>query len=122
MSFDAAPPESNAIIASVDWVRIMLTGNLASTLAVIAVACIGLVLLSGRIPSRRGFEVLFGCFIIFGATSIAHGLVQVLQNADRHELTRSHSATIALEPSTIRSPSPVTEFDPYARAALPPRR
>ncbi len=54
-----------------------LLGNLATTAAVIAVAVVGFLMLTGRIEWRRGLTVVVGCFIIFGAAAIVAGIRQV---------------------------------------------
>jgi hypothetical protein len=50
-------------------------------LAVIAVASVGFLMLSGRVDWRRGAQTILGCFIVFGASSIAVGLMGVAQSA-----------------------------------------
>lgn len=51
-----------------------LLGNLATTAAVIAVAIVGLMMLTGRIEWRRGVTVIVGAFIVFGAAAIVAGI------------------------------------------------
>lgn len=46
---------------------------MATSIAVIAVASIGLLMLSGRVRMRRGATVILGCFILFGVATIAQG-------------------------------------------------
>jgi type IV secretion system protein VirB2 len=41
---------------------------------VIAIACVGFLMLSGRINWRHGAVVILGCFIMFGAASIVAGI------------------------------------------------
>ena len=68
------PAGSSPIIAALDWVQGTLLGNLATTAAVIAVAAVGFLMLTGRIDWRRGLTVVLGCFILFGAVSIVAGI------------------------------------------------
>ncbi|MGZ6015925.1 MAG: TrbC/VirB2 family protein [Phenylobacterium sp.] len=68
------PAGSSPIIAALDWVQGTLLGNLATTAAVIAVAAVGFLMLTGRIDWRRGLTVVIGCFILFGAVSIVAGI------------------------------------------------
>ena len=42
--------------------------------AIVAVAIIGLLMLTGRMNWRYGATVILGCFILFGATSIVAGI------------------------------------------------
>lgn len=70
----ADPAGSSPLIAALDWVQGTLLGNLATTAAVIAVAAVGFLMLTGRIDWRRGLTVVIGAFIIFGAVSIVAGI------------------------------------------------
>jgi type IV secretion system protein VirB2 len=51
-----------------------LLGEVASGVAVIAVAVVGFLMLTGRINWRYGATVIFGCFILFGAATIVGGI------------------------------------------------
>lgn len=68
------PAGSSPLLASLDWVKNTLLGNLATTAAVIAVAIIGYLMLTGRFEWRRGLVVLVGIFVIFGAVTIVAGI------------------------------------------------
>ena len=68
------PEGSSPLIAALQWIEGTLLGNLATTAAVIAVAMVGFLMLTGRIEWRRGLTVVIGCFIIFGATAIVAGI------------------------------------------------
>ncbi len=70
----ADPAGSSPLIAALSWVQGTLLGNLATTAAVIAVAVVGFMMLTGRIEWRRGLTVVVGCFVIFGAVSIVEGI------------------------------------------------
>jgi type IV secretion system protein VirB2 len=71
------PAGSSPINGALEWVQGTLLGNLATTAAVIAVAVVGFLMLTGRIEWRRGLTVVVGCFIIFGAAAIVAGIRQV---------------------------------------------
>lgn len=75
------PAGSSPILAALDWVQGTLLGNLATTAAVIAVAAVGFLMLTGRIDWRRGLTVVVGCFIIFGAVAIVAGIRAVAAGA-----------------------------------------
>ena len=75
------PAGSSPIVAALQWVQGTLLGNLATTAAVIAVAVVGFLMLTGRIEWRRGLTVVIGCFIIFGAVSIVAGIRAVAGGA-----------------------------------------
>lgn len=68
------PAGSSPILAALEWVQGTLLGNLATTAAVIAVAVVGFMMLTGRIEWRRGLTVVIGCFVIFGAAAIVAGI------------------------------------------------
>jgi type IV secretion system protein VirB2 len=51
-----------------------LLGTVATVVAVIAVAVVGFMMLTGRMNWRYGATVILGCFILFGATSIVAGI------------------------------------------------
>src|SRR5436189_6452478 len=68
------PAGSSPLIAALNWVQGTLLGNLATTAAVIAVAAVGFLMLTGRIDWRRGLTVVIGAFIVFGAVSIVAGI------------------------------------------------
>jgi type IV secretion system protein VirB2 len=68
------PAGSGPIVAAVDWLQGTLLGNVATAVAVIAVAAVGFMMLTGRINWRYGATVVIGLFIIFGAASIVSGI------------------------------------------------
>jgi type IV secretory pathway VirB2 component (pilin) len=68
------PQGSGVIVGAVQWLQGTLLGTVATVLAVIAVAVVGMLMLSGRINWRHGTVVILGCFILFGATGIVVGI------------------------------------------------
>lgn len=70
----ADPAGSGPIVDAVYWLQGTLLGTIATTVAVIAVASVGLLMLTGRINWRHGAIVILGCFILFGAASIVGGI------------------------------------------------
>lgn len=70
----ADPAGSGAIVNAVTWLQGTLLGTVATIAAVIAVACVGFMMLAGRINWRHGAVVILGCFILFGAASIVGGI------------------------------------------------
>lgn len=74
-SYSAADPEgSGAIVSAVRWLQGTLLGTVATVVAVIAIASVGFLMLTGRINWRYGATVILGCFILFGAASIVAGI------------------------------------------------
>ena len=70
----ADPAGSGAIVDAVNWLQGTLLGTVATVVAVIAVAAVGFMMLTGRINWRHGAAVILGCFILFGAASIVAGI------------------------------------------------
>jgi type IV secretion system protein VirB2 len=73
------PAGSGPILAALQWIEGTLMGNVATTAAVIAVAVVGLMMLTGRIDWRRGLVVVLGAFIVFGAAAIVEGMRSIVQ-------------------------------------------
>lgn len=68
------PQGSGPIVNALGWMQGTLLGNVATTAAVIAVAVVGLMMLTGRMNWRFGATVIVGCFVLFGATAIVSGI------------------------------------------------
>lgn len=68
------PEGSGVLVGAVRWVQGTLLGTFATVVAVIAVAVVGFMMLTGRINWRYGATVILGCFILFGAASIVAGI------------------------------------------------
>jgi type IV secretion system protein VirB2 len=68
------PAGSGPIVAALSWLQGTLLGNVATTVAVIAVAMVGFMMLTGRMNWRFGATVIVGCFILFGASAIVSGI------------------------------------------------
>lgn len=70
----ADPSGSGVLVSAVNWLQGTLMGTVATVVAVIAVASVGFMMLTGRINWRHGATVILGCFILFGAASIVAGI------------------------------------------------
>jgi len=100
--------------SAIDWITGTLIGNLALTLCELAVAYVGLLMLTGRLAVRAGLRVVLGCFILLGAPLIASAFVgfgQVQSNTPLPVPT-----TLASEDQ--RPELPPSDHDPYAGASL----
>ncbi|MEQ6334401.1 TrbC/VirB2 family protein [Sphingobium sp. MK2] len=73
------PAGSGAIVGAVGWLQDTLLGTVATTVAVISVAFVGLMMLTGRMNWRHGVSVILGCFILFGAATIVAGIQSTAQ-------------------------------------------
>ena len=102
----------SALADAIGWINGVLLGNLAVSLCVLAVALIGLLMLSGRVPVRQGMRVVLGCFILLGAPVIAAGLSGVWQRASP---ATPEPVAVTQQP---RSDLPPADYDPYAGASL----
>lgn len=107
------PSATQPIAGAIHWILAMLSGSIATSLCVIAIACLGLLMLNGRRPVRMGARVALGCFILLGAPVIAEGFMslgQVATMAPNPEIT----------PAAIVPPRdlPPANYDPYSGASL----
>lgn len=68
------PKGAGPIVAALSWMQGTLMGNVATTVAVMAVAAVGFLMLTGRMNWRFGATVVLGCFILFGAGAIVSGI------------------------------------------------
>lgn len=71
------PAGSGALLGAVSWLQGTLLGNVATAVAVIAVAAVGFMMLTGRVNWRYGATVVVGLFVLFGAGSIVGGIRSV---------------------------------------------
>jgi len=68
------PAGSGPIVSALTWLQQTLLGQVATTVAVIAVAMVGFMMLTGRLNWRFGATVIMGCFILFGSAAIVAGI------------------------------------------------
>ncbi|MXP10332.1 type VI secretion protein [Altererythrobacter halimionae] len=73
-AFAQDPAGSGPIVGALSWMQGTLLGTVATTVAVIAVAAVGFMMLTGRMNWRFGATVILGTFILFGAASIVGGI------------------------------------------------
>ena len=115
MSPPLSTGQSGALVTAVEWVAGLLTGSLGESIAVLAIAALGFALLQGRVPVRRAATVVLGCFILFGARTVAAGLMGLGGGSPGGALAPAAAPAIVAAPH-IPPPSP---FDPYAGASVP---
>lgn len=70
----ADPQGSGPIVSALQWLQGTLMGNVATAVAVMAVAAVGFMMLTGRLNWRFGATVIIGCFVLFGAGAIVSGI------------------------------------------------
>ena len=114
----ADPPGSSVLLPAVAWLEGTLLGSVATTAAILAIAAIGVMMLTGRIAVRPALATILGCFILFGASTIAAGIRS--SGADR-PAAYDEPPQVLREPA---SPPPQTASsrasDPHAGASVPP--
>jgi type IV secretory pathway VirB2 component (pilin) len=115
------PLGSSPLVAAVSWLEHTLLGTIATTVAVIAVAWVGVMMLSGRVNLRHGVTVILGCFLLFGASSIAAGIQATTMSAGG-PINDSVQVSLAPAPPVALPPAPDPNYDPYAGASVPRRR
>jgi len=111
----ADPAGSSVIAAALWWLQATLLGTVATTVAIVAVASVGLMMLGGRIDVRHGLTVIAGSFILFGASSIVAGIQASLGGA---EIAADSYSLPPPPPAPLPAPPPAGG-DPYAGASLP---
>jgi type IV secretory pathway VirB2 component (pilin) len=75
------PQGSGPIVSALMWLQGTLLGNVATAVAVIAVAMVGFMMLTGRMNWRFGATVIIGCFILFGSAAIVSGIQSTAASA-----------------------------------------
>jgi len=121
--------EASTLINAATWIQDMLQGPLATALAVIAIAGVGMLMLYGQSNWRLGARTIVGCFILFGAPAIAAGMMSAADYRGRHTDTTESSVFTSPElPPSLPGPQsicwncgpvqPTQPADPYAGAAI----
>lgn len=77
----ADPAGSGPIVGALQWVQGTLLGTVATVVAVVAIATVGFMMLTGRLNWRYGATVIMGCFVLFGAAGIAAGIQSTAASA-----------------------------------------
>ncbi len=103
------------------WLQSALLGTVATTIAIVAVAALGFAMLTGRTDWRRGAITILGCFILFGAGTIAAGIRSAgSSTGEPIEPSVTPYVVPALTPPPASlQPLPHNGDDPYAGAAVP---
>ena len=112
------PPAQSVLTRAVLWTEELAFGSLATVVAILAVAIVGFMLLTGRLDLRRGATVILGCFILFGARGIS--LAFQADRADPSAVMSAAMSTGPVPPTVVLPPqAPTRTYDPYAGAATP---
>lgn len=110
MSINA--PSESALVAATNWIAGLLTGSLATSFAVLAIAGVGFGLLAGRVAVRRAVQVVLGMFILFGAPTLVRELTGAARGG---AVAAAQPGEVSPPPAPTAPPSP----NPYAGASVP---
>jgi type IV secretory pathway VirB2 component (pilin) len=107
------------MVESARWIEGVILGEIALGVCIIAVAFIGGLMLTGRLPLREGMRVVVGCFVLLGAPVIAGGFATGASNS----LSQLESTSVDEKPAgrALRD-LPPANYDPYSGATLETKR
>jgi hypothetical protein len=105
----------------ISWLVGLFLGSLASGIAIIAVASIGISMFTGRIPLRRALRLVLGCFVLFGALTMSRGIIGTIIGAEDGGDTAGNVSPGPFPPPSAPAQAGSRLNDPYAGASLPPR-
>jgi type IV secretion system protein VirB2 len=74
-------PATSVFTAAGQWVTGTLLGSVAVSLCVIAIAFVGLRMMTGHLAARDGLRVVLACFVLLGASTIAAGVRRAADEA-----------------------------------------
>ena len=109
------PEGAHPLVVGVQWLQAAMLGTVATVIAVIAVAGVGALMLTGRLDWRRGATIVLGCFVLFGSARIAIGITGAPNGTNVEYTSPSPNETPVVKRVPVQPSSP--GFDPYAGAA-----
>lgn len=107
--------QDGGLAGAAHWVADVMTGTVATIVATLAVAALGLAMLQGRLSVRDAARAVLGCFILFGAPYMARSLAGMAPSADIPAVVYSAPTP----PPPVVPPTPQADRDPYAGASVP---
>jgi type IV secretory pathway VirB2 component (pilin) len=107
-------PSAPVLASATDWASGTLFGGLAAGLCVLAVAFVGVLLMTGRLAIRDGIRTVVGCFVLLGAPVLAGGLLEAAGAA----VPAAGPGVPVIEAAAPPAPLPPADYDPYAGASL----
>jgi len=102
------------MVVSARWIEGVMVGEIALGVCIIAVAFIGALMLTGRLPLREGARVVVGCFVLLGASVTTAELV----GSEGTVISAPISPPLPEPTEHPRPDMPPVHFDPYAGASL----
>ena len=106
--------DDSALVAATNWIAGVLTGTVATSFAVLAIAGVGFGMLTGRVGVRRAVQVVVGCFILFGAPVMVRELADAVRGDSAAAPVAASGPPLSPPPAPRQPPS----VDPYAGAAV----
>jgi type IV secretion system protein VirB2 len=104
-----------SLVAASRWLTDLLAGQIATTVAVLAVAFVGVRMLTGRLSVKAALRVVVGCFVLFGSSVLVKGLILAARDAGTPMAPPSATSYQAPpRPTPIAPPSSGNPFDPYS--------
>lgn len=113
-----AATHGSALLNAAQWIETTIQGPIATGIAVLAIAAVGLMMLTGRLALRKGLFVTLGCFLMFGAPAIARGLFVSATSLAGNDSPPAPLVPIGASPPPAAVQSNPQISDPYAGAAL----
>jgi len=113
--FLSDPSGPSPLLAALAWIEGTLLGSIATAIAVVCAAAVGLMMFNGRLDVRRGLVVVLGCFVLFGASTIVEGFRGAIGNGPPIAAAPVITQTPVAVPMPPPSPRP---YDPYAGASV----
>lgn len=103
------------MLQSVHWIERVMLGEIALGVCGLAVAFIGALMLTGRLPLRNGSRIVVGCFVLLSAPEIAAGIMGAGEDI---VVASTPPPSVGLQAADLRPVVTPANFDPYAGASL----
>jgi type IV secretory pathway VirB2 component (pilin) len=110
-----------SLTGALRWIEAILLGSVGTSIAALAMAGVGLAMLSGRMSYRGGARAVIGCFILFGASHIASTLTSFSRTKGEAIVVPPVAPAAAPSLPEVQPSAGANPFDPYAGAAVPTR-
>ena len=120
LSTSVVHAHEGAIPSAVSWTQSTLLGSAATSVAILAVAILGIGMLWGRFDLQGAARMVLGAFFLFGAPVIAYQITASVRGGEVAAPDIVQQA--APLPSAPAIPKNAPAQDPYAGASVPQLR
>jgi len=110
-------PSDSSIVAAAKWLQAAMFGTIATSVAIVAVAALGFLMLQGQLPIRRSATSILGCCLLFAAPVLVTGLGTVVRDLAANEMPVPQ-AIHPTPPLPLAPDQNPPGYDPYAGASL----